>query len=84
MRDEWHDTDLLSIVDLAKYLGGVSERTIERMIDDRICPRPLVLTKPQMWRWVTVRRWLEAVEFLQQNNLVLPSAEEKPTNGDKR
>lgn len=76
MQVERLDNDLLSIIDLAKYLGGISERTVERMIDDRLCPRPLILTSQRMWRWGTIKRWLEAVEFLQQNNLLLPPGKE--------
>jgi excisionase family DNA binding protein len=58
------DTDLLTKQDLARYLG-VDVRTIERMVADRSCPTPTVIGSAKRWRWVTIRRWIEAIEFLQ-------------------
>lgn len=70
------DNDLLSHTDLARYLG-VSEKTLERMVADRSCPKPVTISKQERWRWQTIRRWIEAVEFVQSHNIVIR------TNSDK-
>lgn len=70
---EWNDDDLLTAAELAKHLGYESEKSIERMVEERTCPRPTKYGRKRYWRFGIIRKWKEAVEFMQQHGVVLPS-----------
>ena len=83
---EWKDTDLLTAADVAKLLGVTSEATVERMVEDRTCPKPTLFGKQKRWRWGVIRQWMDAVEFIQLHGLQIPTNFDKTaqngTNGN--
>jgi excisionase family DNA binding protein len=62
-RESLTDDSLLTVADLAKLLQ-LSQRRVREMVTQGECPSPFRLGGAVRWRWVTIRKWVEAVEFL--------------------
>lgn len=59
-------------------LFAVDERTVDRMVADRLLPRPVKYGRQPRWRWGLIRRWMEATEFLQGLGVELPPEDDEP------
>ncbi len=75
------DFDLLLKADICKMFN-VDERTVERMVSERLMPRPTKYGKQVRWRWGIIRKWMEATETLQGMGVILPDDEvcQSPSN----
>jgi predicted DNA-binding transcriptional regulator AlpA len=62
-RETLTDNTLLTVADLAKMLQ-LSQRRVREMVLEGECPSPFKLGGAVRWRWGTIRKWVEAVEFL--------------------
>lgn len=76
---DWQDDTLLTATQVSKHLG-ISRKRLRTLVQERRVPAPLKLGGLTRWRWVALRRWIEAVETMQG----LSGGQWKPTDGQER